>query len=222
MTGEDMSALETTMQKLEITLQPFLDAVNENGACLSVLQEKTRHMELRSNFTGHDAAFVMQRQVVNELATMVAKKKQVQHEFVVKMNMLEPVLKNDMQLECAMKTKQLKAWHLDYALKQMKLVHKLQMTEVNRIGSEKPGDLCESLQRNGWLKKFQDAGDTRVQSIVEGCVNNMKLARLQVILALKHANEEWTHSQAQTNEDKKKVKEASEYSSNIEKLQKIF
>ena len=95
-------------------------------------------------------------------------------------DLLLPVLENEMQLECAKKTRNVKKSHLMKALEFMKMQHKMQMAEITRIGSEKPGDLCMQLKYSGWHQKFLE--ESNVKAMMEGSKKNMQMARRMVNL----------------------------------------
>ena len=135
--GEQFEAMATNLQALADLLQAIL--------------QKDSYMEKRGNFQGHDAELVFLREIVEQLARCSAVKMQKSHAFDVKMAMLEPVLENEAQLEFALKTQKLTKKDLTAAVERMKLLHKLQLTETNRIGMEKPGDLCSTLKSCSWV-----------------------------------------------------------------------
>ena len=236
MIGEDMAAaesnkLESVMDSMEATameveqlntlksmdgkLDKLQATADQSAAYQHTTAVKTSHMEVRSNFKGHDAEAVMNRALKQDLGLCSAKKLQVQHYYDVKMTMVEPVLKNEKQLECALLTRNVKQETLKKAVELMKMEHKLKMCEVNRIGSEKAGDLCSQLMHGGWHERFGE--ESNVKAVMQGCKQNAQMARCMVTVAMKELKKEYEAMKPYSNEDKKMVKEASEYGSNIEK-----
>ena len=100
---------------------------------------------------GHDGEKVLKREIVEEVARCIAAKMLKSHGFKVKMSMLKPVLENADQLEFAFKTQELTKEDLTAAVQKMKLLYKLEITNTNRIGMEKPGDLCHTLKACNWV-----------------------------------------------------------------------
>ena len=139
-TGGDHAAAEAMAKNLQF-----------HGDMLLKILEKNTFMEMRSNYMGHDGEKVLMREIVEEIARCSAVKMQKSHEFFVKMTMLKPVLQNAAQLEFAQKTLELKKEDLTAAVQKMKLLYKLEMTNTNRIGMEKPGDLCHTLKACNWV-----------------------------------------------------------------------
>ena len=135
--GAQPEALSTSMQHIEELVQK--------------IQEKASFMEKRSNYMGHDAEMVLKRELVQECAQCLAVKMQQIHAHGVKMAMLQPVRSNAAQLEFASKTWKITEADIKAALERMELLHKLQVSNTNRIGMEKPGDLCQLLKSCSWV-----------------------------------------------------------------------
>ena len=135
--GAQLEVLSTNMEHL--------------GQLLKQILQKDSFMEVRSNYAGHDGEKVLKREVVEELARCLAVKMQKTHEHSVKMTMLKRVLKSAAQLEFALKTWKITDGDIKAALERMELVYKLELTNTNRIGMEKPGDLCQLLKSCSWV-----------------------------------------------------------------------
>ena len=60
--------MESLMFKMESMMHKILKAIEVNQHHLSTAAEKLGHMELRSNFSGHDAGAVAWRRLTAELA----------------------------------------------------------------------------------------------------------------------------------------------------------
>ena len=62
---------------------------------------------------------------------------------------------------------------------------------------------------SNWVKKFEDAKDTKIPALVEALVEKSKIARLQVIEAMKEARAEL--EDLKKNNDMKKVEKATKF-----------
>ena len=73
--------MEAVMKNMEAETHKLLNAVGDSEHHLSITAEKLTHMELRSNFSGHDAGAVAWRRITAELGKCGARVKTTQHQW---------------------------------------------------------------------------------------------------------------------------------------------